>query len=160
MTTLRKCWTRPRRRGLNLLVILGYTVPWARPVCDHPEPWLEYVRRTVSHFKDRVKHWEIWNEQNLKHFWVADPDPKAYAQFLKIRTKLSRKIDPEAVVVYGGLAGVPFDYYEKTLQAGAGPYFDVMNIHPYRGGLSTTQEIRRFLSDIRRFHDVTAKYCG
>ncbi len=28
-------------RGLNLLVILGHTVPWARPVCDHPEPWLE-----------------------------------------------------------------------------------------------------------------------
>jgi len=34
----------------------------------------EYVRRTVSDFKDRVKHWETWNEQNLKHFWVADPD--------------------------------------------------------------------------------------
>lgn len=147
-------------RGLNLLVILGYTVPWARPVCDHPEPWLEYVRRTVSHFKDRVKHWEIWNEQNLKSFWVADPDPKAYAQFLRITYKTIKEIDPEAVVVYGGLAGVPFDYCEKTLQAGAGRHFDVMNIHPYRGGLSTVQEIRKFLSDIQRFHDLTVKYCG
>lgn len=147
-------------RGLNLLVILGYTVPWARPVCDHPEPWLQYVRRTVSHFKSRVKYWEIWNEQNLKHFWVADPDPKAYTQFLKITYEAIKAIDPGAVVVYGGLAGVPFDYYEKTLQAGGGRYFDVMNIHPYRGGLSTAQEIRSFLGDIQRFHELTAKYCG
>ncbi|NLF73992.1 MAG: hypothetical protein GX575_33720 [Candidatus Anammoximicrobium sp.] len=157
---IEKVLDQTEARGLKLLVILGYTVPWARPVCDDPEPWLEYVRRTVSHFKDRVKHWEIWNEQNLKHFWVADPDPKAYAQFLKITYETIKKIDPAAVVVYGGLAGVPFDYYEKTLQAGAGRYLDVMNIHPYRGGLSTAQEIRRFLSDLRRFHDLTVKYCG
>jgi hypothetical protein len=157
---IEKVLDQTEARGLNLLVILGYTVPWARPVCDHPEAWLEYVRRTVSHFRNRVKYWEIWNEQNLKSFWVADPDPKAYAQFLKITYDTIKKIDPKAVVVYGGLAGVPFDYYEKTLQAGAGPHFDVMNIHPYRGGLSTAQEIRGFQSDIRRFHDLTVKYCG
>lgn len=71
---IEKVLDQTEARGLKLLVILGYTVPWARPVCDHPEPRLEYVRPTVSDFKDRVKHWEIWNEQNLKHFWVADPD--------------------------------------------------------------------------------------
>ncbi len=157
---LEKVLDQTEARGLTLLVILGYTVPWARPVCDHPEPWLDYVRRTVSHFKDRVKYWEIWNEQNLKSFWVAEPDPKAYAKFLKITYETIKETDPKAVVVYGGLAGVPFDYCEKSLQAGAGPYFDVMNIHPYRGGLSTAQEIRRFLSDIQRFHDLTVKYCG
>ncbi len=118
------------------------------------------MRRTVSHFKGRIKYWEIWNEQNLKSFWVADPDPKAYAQFLKITYGTIKEVDPEAAVVYGGLAGVPFDYCDKTLQAGAGQYFDVMNIHPYRGGLSTVPEIRRFLSDIQRFHELTVKYCG
>ncbi len=157
---LEKVLDQTEARGLNLLVILGYTVPWARPVCDHPEPWLEYVRRTVLHFKDRIKYWEIWNEQNLKSFWVADPDPKAYAQFLKITYETIKAIDPEAVVVYGGLAGAAFDYCQQTLQAGAGQYFDVMNIHPYRGGLTSVQEIRRFLSDIQRFHDLTVKYCG
>ncbi|NLX54155.1 MAG: hypothetical protein GXY58_03490 [Planctomycetaceae bacterium] len=157
---IEKVLDQTEARGLNLLVILGYTVPWARPVCDHVEPWLDYVRRTVSHFKGRVKHWEIWNEQNLKSFWVADPDPKAYARFLKSTYETIKEIDPESVVVYGGLAGVPFDYYEQTLQAGAGPYFDVANIHPYRGGLSTVQATRKFLADIQRFHDLTTEYCG
>ena len=39
---IEKVLDQTEARGLKLLVILGYTVPWARPVCDHPEPWLEY----------------------------------------------------------------------------------------------------------------------
>ena len=146
--------------GLESLVILGYTVPWARPACDHQDVWLQYVRKVVTAFKDRVHYWEIWNETNLKSFWVADPSPEGYAAFLKATYEMIKSIDPNACVLYGGLAGVPFDYYEKSLQAGAGPYFDAANVHPYRGGLTSPALIRNFIADLKHVQDLTVRYCG
>ena len=42
-----------------------------------------------------------------------------------------RSIDPNLKVLYGGTAHVPMDYLERTFQAGAGDWFDILCIHPY-----------------------------
>lgn len=149
-----------QEQGVTILPILDYSVPWAAPSYRNPEAWLEYVRRTVTHFKDQIRYWEVWNEQNLAGFWGDTPNPEAYAEFLKKTYLTIKEIDPELVVVYGGLAGVPADFYEKSLQAGAGEFFDVANIHPYRGGMMSENSINRFLEDIQKFHDLTIQYCG
>ena len=52
------------------------------------------------------------------------------------------------------------DYYEKSLKAGAGKYFDVINIHPYRGGLTSFSAVQKFIGDIQKFHDLTVQYTG
>ena len=148
------------KHGITILPILDYHTAWADPAFQHPEEWLEYVRRTVTHFKDRIRYWEVWNEENLKGFWHDTPDPAAYAELLKRTYQTIKAIDPDLVVVYGGLAGVPFDFYEKSLQAGAGNCFDVANIHPYRGGLIFAAAIDGFLADLQKFHDLTVQYCG
>ncbi|MBQ4143265.1 MAG: beta-galactosidase [Thermoguttaceae bacterium] len=147
-------------QGIHILPILDYSTAWAAPSYKNPELWLEYVRRTVTHFKDRIRYWEVWNEQNLRNFWGDAPDPEEYAKFLRKTYLTIKEIDPELVVVYGGLAGVPAEFYEKSLQAGAGEFFDVMNIHPYRGGLVSRQAIERFLGDIQKFNALTFQYCG
>lgn len=146
--------------GVTILPILDYSVSWAFPTYRHPDAWLEYVRQTVTHFKDRIRYWEVWNEENLKGFWGEEPDPKDYAEFLKKTYRTIKEIDPELIVVYGGLAGTPTEFYEKSLQAGAGDFFDVANIHPYRGGMTSENSINRFLEDIQDFHDLTVQYCG
>ena len=35
--------------GVQLLPILGYSVPWAHPAHDHLDAWGAYVRRVVTH---------------------------------------------------------------------------------------------------------------
>ncbi|MDO4629626.1 MAG: beta-galactosidase [Planctomycetia bacterium] len=157
---LDKVMKNAEEQRMQILPILDYHTSWADPAYKHPEAWLEYVRRTVTHFKDKIRYWEVWNEQNLKGFWHDTPDPVAYAEFLKKTYTTIKEIDPDLQVVYGGLAGVPRDFYEKSLQAGCGKYFDVINIHPYRGGLVSQSAIITFKEDIQAFHDLTVKYCG
>ncbi len=38
---------------------------------------------------------------------------------------------PAPRVLFGGTAGTPWDFIEGVYQAGGGPFFDVMNVHPY-----------------------------
>lgn len=146
------------KNGLTILPILDYSVPWATPSWKHPEAWLEYVKKTVTRYKDRIRYWEVWNEENLRGFWADDPNPANYALLLKRTYKAIKEIDPDLKVVYGGLAGVPVDFFEESVKAGAGNAFDVMNIHPYRGGLISIPLVKKFRSDIDAFNKVMDKY--
>ena len=104
--------------------------------------WERYVSRTVQNYKHRVKHWEIWNEENGVDFYRPLPDAKAYTELLKVAYKAAKTADPDCVVVLGGLQmnGIipnPWsnvkvsDYLEDLYKAGARQFFDVCNIHPY-----------------------------
>lgn len=148
---------KAKKVGLQVLPILDYHVAWADPAYKHPEKWLEYVTKTVERYKDQIRYWEVWNEENLKGFWHDDPDATKYAELLKKTFNAIKEIDPNLIVVYGGLAGVPLDYFEKSLDAGAGHYFDVINIHPYRGGLTTRARVDQFQKDIRQFNEALKK---
>lgn len=120
-----------KREKINLLPILDYSVPWATPAWKHLDAWGEYVRRTVSRYAKELPYWEVWNEQNIRGFWRDTPSGKNYALLLKRACEEIRKIDSKLIVLYGGTAGVPLGYIEDSFRAGAGKYFDVMNIHPY-----------------------------
>ncbi len=119
-----------RRDGINILPILGYNLEGAHPAWEHLDRWAEYVRRTVGRYAGDLRAWEVWNEPNHPGFWDV-PDGKSYAAFLKRTCEEIKKVDPGLTVLYGGTAGVPLDYIENSFKAGAGKYFDVMNIHPY-----------------------------
>ena len=143
--------------GMRLLPILDYDVSWASPAYKHLDQWLEYVKRVVERYRDRIQYWEVWNEENLTGFWHDDPDAANYATLLKETYKTIKAIDPDLVVVYGGLAGVPADFFAKSLDAGAGEFFDVVNIHPYRGGIVTRQRLDQFAHEIDAFRQELKK---
>lgn len=110
-------------------------LPW-----DHPDnDWAQFVRAMVRRYGDRVDVWEIWNEPDLWNwFWtgsVAD-----YAQLLKVGYLAVKAEDPEATVLFAGLAyWANPTYYVAVLDAiaampNAGAhnyYFDVMSLHLY-----------------------------
>ena len=114
---------------INILPILDYHVPWASPSHEHLDQWAEYVQKTVSRYANGIRYWEVWNEQN--GFWPMPAKAEDYVPLLKRSYETIKAIDPKLQVLYGGTAGVPIDYIETTLKAGAGPYFDIMNVHPY-----------------------------
>ncbi len=120
-----------KKEGIRLLPILDYDTTWATPAWKHPDAWSEYVSRTVGRYAEKLRYWEVWNEQNSQKFWRDAPNGANYASLLERTFQEIKRIDPELTVLYGGTAHVPLGFIEDSLKAGAGKYFDVMNIHPY-----------------------------
>ncbi|MBO7722725.1 MAG: cellulase family glycosylhydrolase, partial [Thermoguttaceae bacterium] len=144
--------------GLTMLPILDYDTDWSRPVVEHLDAWEEFVRTTVTRYKDRLRYWEIWNEPNLEGFWHSKPSGKQYAKLLAESSRLIRRIDPDLKVVCGGTAGIPYEFIEESFDAGACEAFDVMNIHPYRAGATSVKTEDRFVSEIDRVRELMGRY--
>ncbi len=119
------------KAGINILPILDYDTAWSRPAWKHLDMWGEFVRRMVTRYKDRLRIWEVWNEQNSSFMWRDHADAGNYTILLKYTYNLIKDIDSSLTVLFGGTAGVPVDFIEGVLKAGGGAYFDAMNIHPY-----------------------------
>lgn len=117
-------------RGIDVLPILCYDSPWAGYAHANLPAWERYVRRVTERYGDRLRYWEVWNEPNI-HFWKPKPDPKQYAELLKLTHKTIKAVNPKLQVMYGGTAGIPLDFIRNTLELGAAKHFDVMAVHPY-----------------------------
>ena len=95
-----------------------------------------YCAFMARHFHGRVKYFEIWNEENGWFFdaWADSMKVsmvKVYGRALAAAAKAVKEANPEAFVVFGGIAGCSLDYTRIALEEGAGPYLDVYAFHPY-----------------------------
>lgn len=130
-----------RKYNVKILPILGYSTPKvAGKAWEHTDEWLEYVRKTVSRYKNDFRYWEVYNEQNLK------VSGEKYAEFLKKTYLEIKKVDPGLQVVMGGLFMVPIPWLEKCFKAGGATAFDILAIHPYAFFRLPEWNIQRFRS--------------
>ena len=143
--------------GLSVLpIIYGNPLPkWADPIWEHLDEWGRYVEAVVAHYGDRLPDIEIWNEQNLKGFWHHEPDPARYAEALRVAYVAAKRANPRVRVLFGGTAGTPWDFIEGVYKAGGGPFFDVMNVHPYNHPRAPEGNLDARLEQLR---DLMAKY--
>jgi Glycosyl hydrolases family 39 len=107
-----------------------------RHIPAHMVPhWLSYVNATVSHFKDQVKYWEIWNEPNLDKFWNGTESEFFY--LLNKTAVLINEIDPNLFLMAPGISGHDPAYLDRMITyIGSERFdklFDVLNFHPYSG---------------------------
>ncbi len=125
--------------GLEPLPILGYTPDWlaagvtdaaSRPPSDYLQ-FDEFARKAVLRYKPKVRSWEIWNEPDIGFWKGTIPE---YVDLLKTGFCAVRSAHGQARVVFGGLAGANIPYLEQAYGYGAGPFFDVMAVHPYQWG--------------------------
>ena len=128
--------------------------------------WKRAVSAIVTHYRHRINHWEIWNEQNGVDFFRPRPDARAYTELLKIAYQAAKKAHPECVVVLGGLQMngivanrwselmVP-NFLEDLYKAGAQPFFDVCNTHPY---VSPTEGADRMIDLTRGTLEIMTRY--
>ncbi|MBC8127509.1 MAG: hypothetical protein H8M99_10260 [Gloeobacteraceae cyanobacterium ES-bin-144] len=73
-----------------------------------PAAWRMRVKDTVTKFKDSVKYWELWNDQDryndgshhMPNGWVGSTDE--YLELLRDGSKVIKEIDPSLKVVSGG----------------------------------------------------------
>lgn len=143
------------KSGLTISALLLYNVAWANPAYKHLDLWLQYVEKTVTRYKDKVRYWEVWNEPNL--FW-ENPNGADYATLLEATYKKIKEIDPNLTVLYGGTSGVPMKFLEESFKTGAGSYFDIVNIHPYRGRLNTMDKLVQFQEDLANLQKLMDQY--
>ena len=108
-------------RGLSAPVFLdaagaGTDDPELAHGVNPGSPWARFVAAAVERYRPGgvlataagwpadagVRAWEIGNEPNLSHFWSGTPEQ--YARYLEVAHLVIAWLDPEAVVLHGGIA--------------------------------------------------------
>ncbi|MBR3084977.1 MAG: hypothetical protein IKH04_01095 [Kiritimatiellae bacterium] len=142
-------------RGLTVLPILFDVPKWADPVWEHLDDWERFIEATVARYGDVMPEVEIWNEENLEHFWKHHPDPGNYLKVLRAAYRAAKRARPDVRVLFGGTAGVPLDFIGKVYELGGADSFDVMNIHPYSHPIQPEGNLDAKLEQLRA---LMAKY--
>jgi hypothetical protein len=88
-----------------------------------------------------IQSWQIWNEPNLKKFYVPYPAPKHYARLVRISHGAIKSKNPQARVVLAGMPGYgdvkAWDFLQEFYSvAGIKNYFDAAALHPYATDLA------------------------
>ncbi len=140
---------RVRKRGFKVLCVLPHpATPWCttapagsprtgrgrafRRTLSHMPADLDlfaaYVRAAVTHFKDRVKHWEILNEPGYLK-------PEEYARLLAVAYRACKDADPTCKVIAGCGAdpAAALSWYRGLFEHGGLQHMDFVNLHPYPG---------------------------
>lgn len=131
----------------------GTDTPVPGKAVNPANKWAVFVTAAVNRYKPGgvlaqangwpagagVTHWEMWNEPDLEIFWDASIED--YARLLQVGYVTTKAADPEAVVLFAGLANDyrKLDYYRDVLTilsadpnaAANGFYHDILATHSY-----------------------------
>jgi PKD repeat protein len=147
------CVNEIRARGMEVTFFVGLTPQWAKlypnlephrtpPREDCVTQFMNFHRFVANRYKGRVKYYCFWNEPNGCSWINGCSNSDSYPLYTKWLIRCSQAIkgeDPDARIVAANLdynSGVTqgYRYVQGMYDNGAGPYFDVISIHPYDGG--------------------------
>ncbi len=133
-----------RARGQRVLAVLSYTPAWAsagnkdgkRADNDVPRPgfYEKFVRAAVERYRDRVEHFELWNEPNLEEFFEGTPQQyvdlilKPGADAVHAACPSCKTIAPDVATV-----GDQYALWMKTTLELAKDKIDIVSGHVYAG---------------------------
>jgi hypothetical protein len=129
------------RLGLEVLATLAYTPAWAssRPASPSigdppadPRFWTDIVRFALERFRGRVRHWQFWNEPNIREFWNGTM-VQYRTGILEPAAEVARSVDPSLRIVAPGLANLRDwrEWFRETMNARES--IDIVNHHNYAG---------------------------
>lgn len=125
------------QRDIKILALLAYgpggSHPW--PQVTDPIAFARFAGTSVRRYKDRIRHWEVWNEPDHPMFWQPQDGLKGYGELLKQAARAIRLEDSTAIVHAAGLSqGLPKCLKQLYDVAGA-ESFDVVHMHPFMNPL-------------------------
>jgi hypothetical protein len=137
-------------------------------------PWALFVYQAVQRYKpggllaqqngwppdQGIRVWEAWNEPDFPFFWSGSPEE--YARLLKVTYLIVHQVDPEARVMFGGLAYSnpdSNDWLGKVLDViAADPareannwYMDMVAVHNYTYARRSYLIVRRAKQNLERY---------
>jgi hypothetical protein len=154
------------KRGVKVLLTLGQPPQWAalRPDTHSPygdgassEPrniddWRNYVTTLARRYKGRIHAWEVWNEINVKHFWIGDF--QKLVELEKITVEAVKTVDPAAVVLSASIQGGAFRELDAYIKMGGGSHADAISYHFY----APTEEPEALPERIARVREIMGRY--
>lgn len=144
----------------------GTDIPGAGKTINPNNPWANFVYQAVSRYKpggafgQGVSVWEVWNEPDLEMFWTGGV--AAYARMLKVAYLAAHHADPNAEVMFGGLAYInpeSSDWLASTLAIIAqdpqreanGWYMDKVAVHNYSNAWRSGWVVDRVEATLARY---------
>ena len=146
-------------RGLGALFILGYkhySYSPDQPPTTAPQlaAFSTYTYQSVYRYRNAPVRFEVWNEEDHKDYWLAQPSPRAYRTLLQTAVKAARAANPNVVISTGGVQQVDRDFIRAVGDISAtqsGP--DAVSVHPYR-----QTEPETVLADYRALREDLSSY--
>ncbi|MGV8872427.1 MAG: cellulase family glycosylhydrolase [Rhodococcus sp. (in: high G+C Gram-positive bacteria)] len=134
--------------GLDILGVATWAPWWdvdpanrnvMHPKPSDPERFSEFAKLVANRYKDQIRTWEIWNEPNTGATFGPAADLQTYVPMLKRSYEKIKSVDPSIVVMTGGTSPTidnetdlsPASFIRGLYEAGAGPFFDAVAMHPY-----------------------------
>jgi hypothetical protein len=115
--------------------------------------FLEYVRRTVGRYKDRVYAWEIWNEPDMPRFWTGTADE--FYELARRTAETVRQVHPEArllgTAMTSGIGAHLAEEVEGLHTSGALKDVDHPTMHTY------VSDPRGYYNEFFRVQNAAAK---
>ncbi len=152
-------------RGLKIIAVLDTSPAWARTsqmVTAPPsryEDYGDFVAAVVRRYRDRVHHFQIWDEPNIYPHWGDGwASAEEYVGLLKVAHARAKRANPNAIILAGGLAPTTANdrwnlndiaFLRRMYAEGAKGAFDVLAAKPY--GFWTGPDDRRADDDVLNF---------
>jgi hypothetical protein len=125
-------------KGIKPLLTLDYGNPFYdngdKPISDAAiEGYARYAEFVVSQLKGRVSMYEIWNEWDGGVGNTTPGTPETYVKLLKVVYPRLKAIDPNLVIIGGGVTGGALrgPWFAQMLALGALSSSDAISIHQY-----------------------------
>lgn len=133
------------KMGLEPILILAYGNKYYqngdKPTDkDAINAYVKYASYVVSHFKGRVKYYQIWNEWNGTAGSTSVGNVRDYKVLVKAVYPAIKNISSESVIITGEFSNGAFnkelgltseDFLKVFLSQDMVKYTDVIGIHPY-----------------------------
>jgi hypothetical protein len=126
-------------RGLGVLFILGYKHYEFSP--DQPPTttsqlgaFYTYVYQSAQRYRGANVRFEVWNEEDHKMYWLAEPSPPRYRNLLTTAVKAARAANPDVKIASGGVQQVNRTFIRAVgdISSPALRGADAISVHPYR----------------------------
>lgn len=136
--------------GIKVMLSIVKAPDWARPADDDkmvegppadPVDYANFVAQVAERYRGKVQAVEIWDEQNIwyKAGGKGQINAAAYVNLLQYAYPAVKAINPEMLVISGGLAPVgkvedmaidDVEYLQQMYAHGLKGYFDALGAHP------------------------------
>jgi hypothetical protein len=152
------------RNGFGVLPVVMTTPEWARkypgrggsPPAD-ADDFGRFLARLAARYGEQgtfwiehpelakrpLRHWQIWNEPELRAYWSEPKFWVGYARLVRAADRALEGVDPRAKVVLAGSVGFSWESLDRLYRQGVKGHFDVAAIHPYTGSPAEVAEIVR-----------------
>jgi len=129
------------------------------------QAWLNYVKAAVTHFKGRIRLYEIWNEPDLGYSWkhfdgenLAERDTRRnaleYGEFARETALVIKAADENAEVAAFAMSRIAnLEYVNNALSTGLADVIDYVSFHVYSStDNKRARMIQSLLSIVRQWN--------